>query len=57
MIVEIIKVVKISQNKVYIPKTIRERYALKDGEDIVWGINKNGEIVLTKTTSALDTYF
>lgn len=52
MIIETIKVTTISQNKVYIPQNIMKRFGFKNGDKIVWGINRDGEIIIEKNTKS-----
>ena len=48
MIKEIINTVNLTQNKVYITMDMLKRFALKNGDKLVWALNENKEIVLVK---------
>jgi len=48
MIKEIINTVNLTQNKVYITMNMLKRFALKNGDKLVWALNENKEIVLVK---------
>lgn len=55
--IEIIQVTKLSQSKVYVPKRVRSRLNIKDGDRIMWIINERGELVVrnSKEASPLST--
>ena len=48
MIKEIINTVNLTQNKVYVTMDMLKRFALKNGDKLVWALNENKEIVLVK---------
>lgn len=49
MIGEILSVVKILQSKIYINKDITNKFSFKEGDKVVWYINENNELVLSKS--------
>lgn len=51
MLIEILKTSKLSQNKIYMPKSIQEKFQFREGETLVWGVNKKGDLILTKAES------
>ena len=48
MIREIIETVKLTQNKVYLSKNMMTRFALKNGDKLVWALNEDKELMLIK---------
>lgn len=49
MIEEIIGISKVYRKRTTIIKEIRERLNIKDGDDLIWYINENREIALSKS--------
>lgn len=47
-LVEIIGTTKVYDNKVSLIRKVRDRFNMKDGDKLVWGINKDGQLILTK---------
>lgn len=55
-IMEVMAISTIYKNRTTIPKAIRKKCNLHDGEELVWGIARNGEIIITKKGEE-DNYF
>lgn len=55
--IEIIETVKVSQSKVYLSEEIKERFNIKDGTKMIWGVTRKGDLVLKKADSISDEYF
>ena len=53
---EIISTSKVYGGRIFIPKEIRDKWRIKDGETLVWGTNKQGQLILTKSES-IDDFF
>jgi len=51
--IEIIQVSKLSQSKVYVPKRVRSRLNIKDGDRIMWIINERGELIVRNSKESL----
>lgn len=49
MITEVLKTTKISQSKIFISKKILNRFDMKDGDSVMWCLNKDGELLLKRT--------
>ncbi len=49
MITEVLKTTKITQNKIFISKKILDRFGFKDGDAVMWCLNREGELILKKT--------
>ncbi|KKN90772.1 hypothetical protein LCGC14_0223550 [marine sediment metagenome] len=52
MITEVLKTTKITQSKVFIGKKILSRIGFKDGDLVMWCLNKEGELILKKTETS-----
>lgn len=48
---EILKVTKIYNNKTSMPSIVRNRYHLKNGDEIVWYVNDNEELCMKNARS------
>lgn len=56
MIVEVIQTTRLYDNRIFVPKEIRDRFELDNGMKLLWGINKDGEIVIARAEN-LDGLF
>ena len=54
-ITEVIQTTKLSQSKTYVPKRVRERLKIVDGDRIMWVINEHGELVVKNSKEPLPT--
>lgn len=52
MIIEILKTTKITQSKIFISKKILQRFNMKDGDSVMWCLNKAGDLVLKRTNTS-----
>lgn len=52
MITEVLKTTIIGQSKVFISKKILEKFNMKDGDSVMWCLNREGELILKKTETA-----
>lgn len=55
-ITEIIHTSTFSQNKLYVPKRVREILGLNDQEKIIWGLTRKGEIIVKKSTDVASLF-
>ncbi len=46
MITEVLKTTKITQSKVFINKNVLKRVGFKDGDSVMWCLNREGELIL-----------
>ena len=51
-LIEILGTTTSYQNKVTIIKKVRDKYDIKEGDLLIWGINKNGDLILSKSESS-----
>ena len=56
MITEILGKTTVYDNKIYINKKVRRYFDIKNGDAMLWAINKNGDLILTNS-SIDDNYF
>ncbi|MCP4762568.1 MAG: hypothetical protein GY870_12380 [archaeon] len=49
MITEVLKTTVIAQSKIFISKKILEKFGLKNGDSVMWCLNRDGELLLKKT--------
>lgn len=49
MITEVLKTTTISQSKIFISKKVLDRINMKDGDSVMWCLNREGELILKKT--------
>lgn len=54
---EIIGYSKIFNGNVHIPIDVVKRFGFEDGQKIVWGITRKGDLVFKKADSISDEYF
>ncbi len=52
MITEVLKTTKISQSKIFISKNILQKFQMKDGDSVMWCLNREGELILKKTETS-----
>ena len=52
MITEVLKTTIISQSKIFISKKVLEKFQLKDGDSVMWCLNREGDLILKKTETS-----
>jgi len=55
--IEIFGTTTIYKNKITVLSEIRKRFGFHDGTKLLWGINRNGDLVIKKADSISNEYF
>lgn len=52
--IETIGLSKIFNGNIHIPIDVTKRFGFKDGQKLVWGINRHGDLIIKKAESPND---
>lgn len=54
---KILSTTKVYSQRIYIPKEVRQKFSIKDGDTLIWGIEENRIILFTQESEEKKTRF